>query len=195
MNLRRPTQKQRRFVMLVLAVLVFAIAYHGGNKYSGKEMPTISGILLRPLAPMAKLDLRDLQDQAFASIQLLEHWSLLVLDPRDLSDSQAYRRLVQVHNRLILEPETQKMLQFLYLPLHTPRTQSEMLYQQSSGFFTLTGEPDKVNEIFDQLGVDPNLDNFSLYLVDPAGMLQALFTSEQDAATIAQDITSIISQY
>jgi len=123
---RRPGQKQRRFVYLLLAILTFGIAYYAGNRYHSPEPARISGILLRHATPVPGFELKDQNGEPFSEQQLLGHWSLLVLDPKPGIDSAALRRLVQVHNRLAIDPDIQKQTRFVYLPSSHPQIENPL---------------------------------------------------------------------
>lgn len=213
--MRRPGQKQRRFVYLLLAILTFGIAYYAGNRYKSPEPARISGILLRPATPVPSFTLKDQHDDLFSEQQLQGYWSLLVLDPNPGIDSAAFLRLVQVHNRLSIDPDRQKQIRFIYLP--SAHQEAMDAFPQSGGniaaalpdqvlsrfnpdaplpgegFILLHAEPDGVSDVFQQFGVETDSDGYTLYLIDPEKNIQALFTHTQDAATIAGDFNTLIT--
>jgi hypothetical protein len=192
--MRRPTRRQRRFVILLLAVLTFGIAYYGGNRYSTPPPAQISGVLMNPAIPVPAFQLRDQAGEPFGNAQLAGHWSLMLLDPRADHNDYALRKLVQIHNRLADDPVLQQHTLFIY----TVKQSSEPLVKQLTGlgknFVLLSGESAHTDPLFEQLGNPPSeVDNLPLYVVDPDANIQALYIGELDAAGIAQDIHSLIA--
>ncbi len=193
--MRRPSNRQRRLVILTLAVIVFAVAYFGGTKYkqSNIALPQISGLSIQPPAPLP--DMSEMgQGAPLDPIRLQDHWSLLVLDPSTGSTrSPALIKLLQIHNRLADKPELQHQLHFLYLPLQADEAIQTSVSALDGNITGLTGEADLVAETFEHFGVNPESDQAAFYLIDPEQRLHALFTPNQDTATIAKDINTLIN--
>ena len=194
--MRRPSSRQRRLVVLTLALVVFGVAYFGGTKYKNRERtpPNISGLSIHPPSPLPSMD--DMGDKAPVDRSVLyDHWSLLVLDPhRGEARSPALVRLLQIHNRLAVSPELQRQLHYLYLPVQGDETIQTSISALHENFTGLSGEQDRIEETFRRFGVDTDGEQASLYLIGPETNLHALFTPAEDAATIAQDITTLIRQ-
>jgi hypothetical protein len=192
--MRRPSTRQRRFVILLLAVLTFGIAYYGGNRYSTQPPARISGMLLNPPMPVPAFQLRDQAGEPFGNAQLEEHWSLLVLDTLSGLNDSALRKLVQIHNRLADDPVLQKQTLFILAVKQSSETAVEKLTRLGDNFVLLSGEAAQTDPLFEQLGNPPGEgDNFPLYVVDPDSRIQALYMDELDAAGIAQDIHTLIA--
>lgn len=193
--MRRPTNRQRRVVILTLAVLTFGIAYYSGSRYKDRPPPApiISGVAIHPPTPLPNLSDNDFD--ALKRASLAEHWSLLMLDPHQGDTrSSALIRLLQVHNRLAAEPQLQRKLNYLYLPVTLePQTQSA-IDGLGENVRALTGDRAQVEEIFSHFGVDPQSDSAALYLIGPQARLHALFTPDQDIVTIAQDLITLITR-
>jgi cytochrome oxidase Cu insertion factor (SCO1/SenC/PrrC family) len=186
--MRRPSSRQRRGVFLLLAVLVFGIAYYGGNRYVEEQLPVISGILLRPAMPVPEFELRDQDDKPFTRERLSSHWSLLLLDPQ--ASPSAPLLLARIHNRMAATPELQKQLRFILIPgqpISGPHA------EPGDGFFTLSGSQAALDETFKRFGVNEPQGAYTLYLIEPDAKLRALFTGDQDAATIAADLTNLMT--
>ena len=193
--MRRPSRRQRRFVILLLALLTFAITYYGGNRYSNPPPVRISGVLLNPAIPMPTFQLQDQAGQSFGNERLQGHWSLLLLDPQSDRDDHALRKLVQIHNRLADAPVLQQHTLFIYVVQHSKEAFVEKFTTLGRNFVLLGGEPPQIDDLFEQLGNPPGeVDNLLLYVVDPDANIQALYTGELDAAGIAQDIHSLIAR-
>ncbi|MCU7844587.1 MAG: hypothetical protein KZQ93_12180 [Candidatus Thiodiazotropha sp. (ex Monitilora ramsayi)] len=194
--MRRPSNRQRRLVVLTLAVIVFGVAYFGGTKYKKQErpVPNISGLSIHPPSPLPSMD--DMDDKAPLEQSMLhDRWSLLVLDPhRGEARSPALVRLLQIHNRLAISPELQRQLHYLYLPIQADEAIQTSISALRENFTGLSGEHNRIEETFRRFGVDPDNEQASLYLIGPDTNLHALFTPAEDAATIAQDITTLIRQ-
>jgi hypothetical protein len=193
--MRRPSSRQRRLVILTLTLIVFAIAYVGGAKYrqTNRTLPQISGLSIQPPTPLP--DMRELGEAAPLNPRLLEnHWSLLALDP-DKGDkrSPALIHLLQIHNRLADKPELQHQLHFLYLPVETDETTQASISGLHENITGLNGGAEQIAQTFEHFGVDPESNLAAFYLIDPEKRLHALFTPNEDAATIAQDINTLIN--
>jgi cytochrome oxidase Cu insertion factor (SCO1/SenC/PrrC family) len=193
--MRRPSSHQRRLVILTLTVIVFGIAYFGGSRYQqrNQQLPQISGLAIQPPTPLP--DMSEMGEGAPLEPALLEdHWSLLVLDP-GISDgrSPALIHLLQIHNRLADKPELQRQLHFLYLPSKADESIQASVSSMDENITGLSGETDQIAETFEHFGVDPESNQAAFYLIGPEQRLHALFTRNQDAATIAQDINTLIN--
>jgi hypothetical protein len=192
--MRRPSTRQRRFVILLLAVLTFGIAYYGGNRYSTQSPAQITGMLLNPAMPLPAFQLHDLNGEPFGNEQLEEHWSLLLLDTQSGLNDTALRKLVQIHNRLADDPVLQQNTLFILAVKQSSEALVERLTGLGNNFVLLSGEAAQIDPLFEQLGNPADAgDNLPLYVVDPDTNIQALYTGDLDAAGIAQDIHSLIA--
>jgi cytochrome oxidase Cu insertion factor (SCO1/SenC/PrrC family) len=192
--MRRPSTRQRRLVILLLALLTFGIAYYGGNRYSSAPPTRISGVVLNPAMPVPAFQLHDQTGHPFGNAQLGEHWSLLLLAPHSNQDESALRSLIQIHNRLADDPVLQQQTLFIYAAQKPSETLAEMFTSLGKNFVLLGGEATKLDKLFEQLGNPPGeVDNLLLYLVDPDTNIQALYAGELDAAGISQDLHSLIA--
>jgi cytochrome oxidase Cu insertion factor (SCO1/SenC/PrrC family) len=192
--MKRPSSRQRRLVILTLALLAFGIAFYGGSRYKDRPQrtPAISGVAIQPPSPLPELP--DREATPLRREGLSGHWSLLMLDPQSGGTrTPALVRLLQVHNRLASSPELQKRLAYLYLPRRLERETQEAIEALDDNIHALTGDNGDTDEIFRRFGVEPERDNATLYLIDPQARLHALFTPDQDIATIAEDLTTLIA--
>jgi hypothetical protein len=194
--LRRPTTRQRRIVVFLLAALTFGIAYYGGNKVSTPDNPPISGVVLQPPMPLPPFALIDQYGDPFSQQRLQGVWSLIAFDPAaGTGASPAFRRLAQVHNRLAQEPDLQRKIRFIYIPKWSETDLGSTATQLGDGFFVLHGEAGGVDQLFDHFGIEQIESDFTLFLADPNLEVQALFTSDLNATTIATDFKSLIQHY
>jgi cytochrome oxidase Cu insertion factor (SCO1/SenC/PrrC family) len=175
--------------------MTFGIAYLGGNRYSTPDLANMAGVILQPAVEMPDLVLQDQSGERFSRAQLTDHWSLLLLDPTPGLASPGLRRLIQVHNRLADNQALQTKSRFVYLPMLVDEADIKALTRLGGNFVTLQGEPAAVNHLFEELGVSETQAIAPIYLIDPTGKLRVLFTESLDAATIAADITTLITQY
>ena len=193
--MRRPSSRQRRLVILTLSLIVFAIAYFGGTRYqqTNRVLPQISGLSIQPPAPLP--DMNELGQAAPLNPTMLQdHWSLLALDPsRGDKRSPALIHLLQIHNRLADKPALQRQLHFLYLAAETDETTQASVSGLHENITSLSGETDQIAKTFEHFGVDPGSNQAAFYLIGPEKSLHALFTPNEDAATIAQDINTLIN--
>ena len=193
--MRRPGSKQRRLVILFLALLTFGLAYYAGNRHKASDMPAITGILLQPPSAIPEFSLRDQQGEPFSTRRLHGQWSLIVLDPVAGIRSPAFHRLIQVHNRLAVAQLQQHQTRFIYLPRESSEAMAGAVAQIGGGLHVLSGETAEIEALFRQFGVETFRDGFTLYLVDPQARMLALFTDAQDAASIAGDLHTLITQH
>ena len=191
--MRRPGSKQRRFVILLLAVLAFGIAYYGGNRYQQSELPQISGVTLIPPMPAPEFELTDQQGHRFTQEQLLDHWSLLLLDPNPASESTTLLYLARIHNRLAVDPELQRQLRFIYIPRRSMDSGDIADIEMGAGFFALSGDSEQIDETFSRFGMSGIEKRHTLTLIDTDARMLALFTGDQDAATIAADLITLMT--
>ncbi|MES9939152.1 MAG: hypothetical protein ABW105_20585 [Candidatus Thiodiazotropha sp. 6PLUC1] len=193
--MRRPSSSQRRFVILSLALLTFGLAYYAGISHkTSRDTPKISGITISPPTPVPTFKLQDQSKEPFENHRLLDHWSLLMLDPSGRSQpTPAFTRLLKVHNRIATHPELQQKAHYLYLPKSKEAALDSTISQLSGNIFGLQGSPTQIEEAFNKFGVDLNSSEPVLYLIGPEGHLHALFTDGVDAATIARDLIQILT--
>ena len=193
--MRRPTVRQRRRVILTLAVIAFGLAYYTGSRYKDRALPppVISGVAIHPPSPLPELP--ETSGTPLKADALTDHWSLLMLDPHaGETRSPALVRLLQVHNRLASDPDLQQKLVYLYLSRGMERATQEAIESLGENVHALTGDPDQVKELFRRFGVEPDSETAVLYLIGPKGRLHALFTPDQDTATIAVDLSTLITR-
>ncbi|MET0090170.1 MAG: hypothetical protein ABW068_09170 [Candidatus Thiodiazotropha sp.] len=192
--MKRPSSRQRRIVILTLAALAFGLAYYSGMQHpSHTTDAAIQGIRIDPPTPVPPFDLTDQLGAPFSQNDLRDQWSLLLLDPEGSPiPSPALVHLMQIHNRLADRPQLQRSIHFIYLPRWKEAALSQEIDRLGSHLTGLSGDPEVVDEIFRQFGVDTNGPSGLFFLVGPDQRMHALFTQDEDAATIAQDLTSLI---
>jgi hypothetical protein len=194
--LMRPSGRQRRLVMLVLAALAFGIALVGGSRYRHHKSvaPAISGVAIHPPSPVPPPDSGEDPGSPLSKAALADHWSLLMLDPhRGQARSPSLIHLLQVHNRLAAEPTLQQQLHYLYLPRESDDASLQAISDLGDNISGLSLDPAQMDETFRRFGADPGADEAVLYLIDPEVKLHALFTPGEDAATIAKDLVTLIT--
>ncbi len=193
--MRRPSGRQRRLVILSLVVIAFGLAYYAGARYKDRSRPppAISGVAIHPPAPLPQLP--ESPDSPLKPEALSGHWSLLMLDPHaGARRSPALMRLLQIHNRLASEPDLQRNFVYLYLTRDIEQAEQAAIESLADNVHALTGDPDRAEEIFRRFGVESGSDTATLYLIGPETRLHALFTPDQDTATIAKDLSTLITQ-
>lgn len=191
--MRRPSSRQRRLVILTLAVLAFGLAYYMGSQYQDRprNLPAITGVAIEPPAPLP--DLPEGEGAPLTRDTLLGHWSLLMLDPHPgETRSPALLRLLRVHNQLAGDAELQQRLTFLYLPRQLAPGAQAAIEGMSDNIHALSGDPSLLAETIRLFGLEADGDRAALYLIGPQARLHALFTPDQDIATIAEDLTTLI---
>jgi hypothetical protein len=192
----RPSAGKRRLLILVLAILGFCLAYYAGQrqKQHDRVLPQIDGVLINPPLAPPDFELRNQAGEPVSTTDLEGHWSLLMLDPsHETAPSAALTRLIQVHNRMARDPELQRQMRFFYLPAHGDREHAISFAAMSDNIHALYGEPGTVDKLFAALGGNSNAEQDTLYLIGPNARVHALFTRDEDAATIADDLSNLIS--
>jgi cytochrome oxidase Cu insertion factor (SCO1/SenC/PrrC family) len=193
--MRRPTTLQRRFVILTLALITFGFAYYAGISHkTSRDTSGIHGISISPPTPVPAFELQDHANESYDDKRLLNHWSLLMLDPSGMSQpTPAFTWLLKIHNRLAARPELQQKVHYLYLPKSSGAALRSTISQLSSNIIGLHGSPQLTEETFTRFGVDQNRSDPVLYLIEPQGRLHVLFTDDVDAATIAKDLIQLLT--
>ncbi|MES9826845.1 MAG: hypothetical protein ABW201_01100 [Candidatus Thiodiazotropha sp.] len=193
--MRRPSSKQRRAVILILALITFSVAYYAGHtqKLNTGTPPQIDGVLINPPLPVPPVNLYNQQDEPFSLSNLQGHWSLLMLDPGPgTTSSVALTRLIQVHNRLATDPDLQQQIHYFYLPGNKIEEKAISFASLSDNFQALHGDKQKMDIAFTAFGGAGNETEYTLYLIGPDATLRALFTRINNTATIAEDINNLI---
>ncbi|MEW8507266.1 MAG: hypothetical protein AB2598_11215 [Candidatus Thiodiazotropha sp.] len=193
--MRRPTRRQRRLVILILALLTFSLAYYAGHlqKQRDIQLPEIHGVLINPPLPIPAIDLYNQAEEAVSNANLQGHWNLLMFDyAGGTASSTALTRLIQVHNRLAADPELQRQINYYYLPEDGDRETSISYAQMSDNIHFLQGEAEIVDGLINSFGGTASDTDYTLYLIGPKTRLHALFTQDVDAATIATDLNTLI---
>ena len=194
--MRRPSSKQRRLVILTLAIVTFGIAYYAGvsHETSFRDEPAIHGVTITPPTPVPPFALTDHRGELYNEERLADHWSLLMLDPSGTTNpSPALIQLLQVHNRMAIHSELQRSIHYLYLAKYREAALDESVSRLGDNIHGLQGDHRNIDETLLSFGVDTPDSDPVLYLIGPRGRLHALFTQAEDAATIAEDLTKLIT--
>ncbi|MEJ2620795.1 MAG: hypothetical protein P8163_11155, partial [Candidatus Thiodiazotropha sp.] len=192
--MRRPSTRQRRLVILTLALITFGLAYYAGFTQKSHPVPHIQGVSIVPPTPTPPFMLLDHNGANYDDQRLLGHWSLLMLDPTGQQQpAPAFIRLMKVHNRMATHPQLQSATHFLYLSKYSGAGLQPSTSYLSNNLIALHANPDKTEQTFLRFGVTSDANTPSLYLIGPQGNLHALFTDAVDAATIAGDLIKLIN--
>jgi cytochrome oxidase Cu insertion factor (SCO1/SenC/PrrC family) len=178
-----------------LALLTFGLAYYAGISHRAhREIPQIQGISISPPSPGPAFKLNDHNNKPYDDQRLLGHWSLLMLDPSEMTQpTPALVHLLKVHNRMAIHPELQQSTHYLYLAQSTEASLDSSISQLGKNIYGLQGTQERIHETLLSFGVEVTDTDPVLYLIGPQGRLHALFTDEVDAATIARDIIQLIT--
>jgi hypothetical protein len=190
-----------RLVLAVAAIGLFLLAYQWGNqsRFGGGQPPAIGGVLLRPAQPLPDFVLTTTTGAPFGRADLLEHWSLLAIATLTGADGhRSLARLVDVYNRLAGQQQLRARLRLLLLTADAAPALARDFERLSPAIAVLSAERAAVAEIADALGADPEQALSSadgepptLFLLDPAAELVALFPSAQAPNDIAEDIRAL----
>ncbi|WP_200237856.1 hypothetical protein [Thiohalocapsa halophila] len=193
-----------RLVMAVAAIGLFLLAYQWGNqyRYDGGEPPDIDGVLIRPPQPLPDFVLHDTGGEPVGRGTLFEHWSLLAFG--NLSGAAGHRgisRLVAVSNRLAGERDLRERLRLLMATADAAPALARDFERLSPAIAVLSGARAEVAELAAALGADAEgaLDGVpdappTLFLLDPAAELVAIFPGAQPPAAIAEDLAALAEQ-
>jgi cytochrome oxidase Cu insertion factor (SCO1/SenC/PrrC family) len=183
-------------VILLLALITFSVAYYAGHTQKRhRRLPVIDGVLINPPLPFPAIDLFTQESKVFSLSDMRGHWNLLMLDPDPglaTSASDALTRLTQVHNRMATNPDLQQQIHYLYLSLEEVDEAAISFASISANFQILHGDGAQVKNAFQALGGTTDDKQFTLYLIGPKTKLHALFTQNNNAATIADDLHNLI---
>jgi hypothetical protein len=192
----RATGRQRRLVILALAVIGFGIAFYSGSRYRGHNdsAPAITGVAIQPPTPLPSPEGGDDPGSPVSTTALSGHWSLVMLDPHEgQTRAPALLRLLKVHNRLAAEPTLQRRLHYLYLPQSGAKEALKEINALGDNITAFCAGAQHTEYLFRRFGADPQSDDAVLYLVGPQVKLRALFTPDEDVANIAKDLTTLIN--
>lgn len=106
--------------------------------------------------------------------------------------SIALTRLIQVHNRLAADPDLQQQIHYFYLPGNKIEEKAISFASLSDNFQALHGDKQEVDIVFTAFGDADNETEYTLYLIGPDAKLHALFTRNNNTATIAEDLNNLI---
>ncbi len=187
-----------RLAFLSLAAVLFVFGYLWGNRYKQPEVPEVhSAILLRPALHLPDFQARDYRGAEVKLSTLHGRWTLLLAG--QLDDPGTGRGLVhltRVYNRLAARPDVQKDLRLLLLSpapgRDGPDRLQDTVFSYNPDMDAATGEPEALAGLFAALGITAATDSDStLYLLDPQGRAVAVFTNNDDPASIAEDLRAI----
>ena len=187
-----------RLAIFSLAASLFVLGYWWGNQYKKPDTPQVSSaILLRPALHLPDYQAIDYRGNDIGLASLEGHWALLLAG--QLSDPGIRQGLVQltrIYNRLAVHPAIQRDLKLLLLspnPLvDTPERLRDTVHAYNPDLNAAAGRPEDLAGLFAALGVDDTTaDDPALYLLDPQGRALAVFTTNDDPATIAEDLRAI----
>jgi peroxiredoxin len=190
-----------RLAMALAAIGLFIVAYQWGNqtRYGGGQPPAIGGVLLRPAQPLPDFVLTTTAGEPFGQADLLEHWSLLAIATLTGADGhRSLARLVEVYNRLADRQQLRERLRLLLVTADAAPGLARDFERLSPAIAVLSGERAAVAELAGALGADPDqalrgagAAAPTLFLIDPAAALTALFPGAQPPTDIATDIRAL----
>ncbi|MBF0255623.1 MAG: hypothetical protein HQL47_04005 [Gammaproteobacteria bacterium] len=182
----RPSKRPGfRLAAFVVAIGIFVLSYWLGNRYQSPQLPELQALLLSPAQPLPEFELLE-QDQPQAFASLVDDWLLLGAGRLELADLQL---LTSAHNRLAADAKLQGRFRvWLLEPSDLPLS---LALPEFIRVKTLTPAARQALAQAWQLSPDQHL----LFLINPQGRLQAVFTGISSAATMAADFQAIVDHY
>jgi hypothetical protein len=171
-----------RLVAFAGALIIFTLAYWLGNRYqSPAALGDLQALLISPARALPEFSLRqDNRDRPFA--ETVDDWLLLLAGG---VDDTYIHTLTSAHNRLAADAKLQQRFRIWLLQPHAGPLPD---------FFQVkTLQEDQRQQLYATLKL--RADEQLLFLVNPDGLLQAVFTDIKSPATIAADFQAIISHY
>jgi hypothetical protein len=177
------------------------VGYYWGNRYKvgDTDMPAVEAVLVRPAVELPEFELRDATGQAFTLASFDGRWTLMAFGALDHAAGHlAVARMIDVHNRLAVDPQLQAMLQLSLVAKGQDPILARDFGRLSPALKLLSGDSGEVQRLRAALGAAPEEgtgdtgDTYvPLYLTGPGGRLLALFPGAQPAASIASDLSAI----
>jgi hypothetical protein len=178
----RPSKKAGfRLAAFTFAVAIFILSYWLGNRYKSPDLPDLQALLISPAQPLPEFSLMR-EGKAEPFTQQVDDWLLLWGGP--LTDGDL-RLLTSARNRLAADAKQQERFR-VWLLQPSPLNLPDFIAVQS----LLDGERARLHQSW-QLAPGENL----LFLINPQGRLQAVFTGIHSAATMATDFKAILDHF
>jgi protein SCO1 len=203
-----------RFQSLALAIVVGIVAVVAGMLLSRQLMPgsavaLASGTLLEPARPLPAIDFVDQHGAAFGPERLRGRWSLMFFGFTSCPDicPATLAVLAQVE-KLLADLPADRRPQIVLVSVDPKRDKPEQLAAYvkffSPSFTGITGTQDAVDEFTRQMGVPiaiTQLDgggytvdhSASIFLINPAGEMRALFSTPHTPKLIADDYRAVVA--
>ncbi len=203
-----------RFQSLALAIVVGIVAVVAGMLLSRQLMPgnaiaLAAGTLLEPARPLPAIDFVDQHGAAFGPERLRGHWSLMFFGFTSCPDicPATLGVLAQVE-KLLADLPADRRPQVVLVSVDPKRDTPEQLAAYvkffSPSFAGITGTQHAVDEFARQMGVPiaiTELDgggytvdhSASIFLINPAGEMRALFSTPHTPKLIADDYRSVVA--
>lgn len=198
MSLFRKHGPLHRLTMLGGAVFIFVISYYLGNQYADqRKLANIASTQIKPAIEVPLVDLIDKSNNSLL-LQLEGKLKLLVIS-ESLSDipETVFRLLASVRNRVADRPGLQNQLLFVFLSRDNPEIKTQDLSLYGSNFVSLPMSAEQKQLIETNLGHGQSNNNQAvpIYLLNQADKAIILFTSDQKATTIADDLKQLSDIY
>lgn len=180
----RPSQtKAFRVAAFAAGVVIFITSYWLGNRYHGPSLPALQALLLHPAQPLPQVSLVAVGPAPARILgKAIDDWMLLQLPA---PDAQRVRLLASSHNRLAENPKLQGHFR-VWIFEESGQPLPDFITQQTLA----EGGLDQLRQA---LGLGAGAQG--LFLINPQGQLQAVFTGIDSPATIAHDFQAILDQY
>ena len=188
--------------MAVAAVGLFLIGYQWGNQFqSAREAPLrIEGVLLRPPIDLPELELYGPQGP-FNRDDLRGHWSLITFgSPGSAVGHRGVARLIEIANRVADQPDLRGNLRLLLISADDAPILARDFEQLTPSLRVLSAPAQQLAELRESIGAGQSADPEAvdlpppLFLIDPKARFVSLFSGEQPAASIAEDLKTLSQQ-
>lgn len=170
-----------RLTAFAMAVGLFVFSYWLGNRYKSPDLPDLQALVLSPAQPLAKFQVA--QDGNSLDFNTLVHDWLLLWAGNFSQDDLTL--LIRAHNRLANSAQLQQHFRIWLLE------PSNLVLPDFVQVQPLTDEErERIYRLW-QLEAGENL----LFLINPEGRLQAIFTGIRAPATMANDFQAILDYF
>ena len=198
MPVKRPQRLTIKFLLAIMAAVIFALSYYLGNRYGRPMMADLQIWAFPEPQGVAGFTLEDKNGDIFNRESLEGHWNFLMAgDLEDPGCRKLLRLYVFAWNRLAHDMPLQKQTRVVFLQT-TPMPRADM--KQAVEFFNpaftaISGDAKEMQRITRQIGLPDtgllpsscSIEKSAVALINPDGFLVALFTGLTDPVVIAHD--------
>ncbi|WP_456373327.1 SCO family protein [Thiolapillus sp.] len=195
---KQPQRLTIKFLLAIMAALIFSLSYYLGNRYARPLMTDLQAWTFPEPKRIGPFRLTDEQGRIFTQESLRGHWNFLMAgNLADPGCDELLRLYVFAWNRLAHDRLLQKQTRVVFLQT-TAMPQAELKQDiefYNPAFTALSGTQEEMKSLAGQMGLPTsrslpsscNIKKSAVALINPDGFLVALFTGLTDPVVIAHD--------